>query len=190
MLKTKFNINEFTIIFLRWLEGKRMLKRSRSSSQFSVCLPFCSASFFFFFLFSFGTPLFLFSPKMSSPFSHYVLPFSAQVLPFFSPKCVDSKAQKSLPVCACIPFSVSASIKTQRDLLLMPTSKAKNILFGCFSIFYLNKSSFSSVGANWPQRYYSGWEGWAYGPITQSKDEDIFEDDKLRKRWTLYYGKR
>ena len=38
------------------------------------------------------------------------------------------------------------------------------------------------VGANWPQRYYSGWEGWAYGPITQSEDEDISEDDQLRKR--------
>ena len=40
------------------------------------------------------------------------------------------------------------------------------------------------VGTSWSQRYYSGWEGWAYGPITQS------ENNQLRKRWKLYYKKR
>ena len=38
------------------------------------------------------------------------------------------------------------------------------------------KMSFTFCGANWLQSYYSGWEGWAYGPITQSEDENISEN--------------
>ena len=38
-----------------------------------------------------------------------------------------------------------------------------------------------NVGANWLQSYYSGWEGWAYGPITQSEDESISEDYQIRR---------
>ena len=37
------------------------------------------------------------------------------------------------------------------------------------------------AGANWPQSYYSGWGGWAYGPITQSEDESVSEDYQIRK---------
>ena len=101
MLKIKFNINEFTIVFffLRRLEGKRMLKRSRLASQFSVCLPFCSASvqfsaslFFFSFCFSvFSFFWFRFQRLLcfcsTPPFISFLpafLFFSVHVLPFFS----------------------------------------------------------------------------------------------------------
>ena len=62
----------------------------------------------------------------------------------------------------------------------------KNLL----SVFVSYDTQYDTVETSWPQRYYSGWEGWAYGLITQSEDEDISEDDQLRKRWKLYYGKR
>ena len=104
MLKIKFNINEFTIVFffLRRLEGKRMLKRSRLASQFSVCLPFCSASvqfsaslFFFSFCFSVFSffwfrfqrlLLFLFNASFYFFSSCLCFLFSSRVALFFSPK--------------------------------------------------------------------------------------------------------
>ena len=127
MLKIKSNTNEFTIIFLRRLERKRMLKRSCSASQISVCLPFWSAfvqfnaslfffsfcfSVFSFFLLLFSTHLFFFLvPHSLFYFRHVALLSSAQNI-IFSPKCFCfnpryffSSAQKSLPICGSAPPS-------------------------------------------------------------------------------------
>ena len=103
MLKIKSNTNEFTIIFLRRLETKRMLKRSHSASvQFST-----PSSFFYFlvraifcfsplFLFSFGAPFFtsasltFLQPSLFLFFWSVALYFSAlntfSAQTFFSPK--------------------------------------------------------------------------------------------------------
>ena len=140
-----------------------MLKRSRSASkfsvclpfclasQFSVCLPFCSASFFFPSLLLVSVPTFFFSlPKMSSPFSHYVLPFFS---PSVEPKtCCPSSAQHVL-----IPKPKSLSLSVRAfPFQFRPLSKPKGTRFSCqlprpkiFSLdashfFYLNKSLFSS----------------------------------------------
>ena len=67
MLKIKSNTNKFTIIFLRRLERKRMLKRSHSTSvQFSIPSSFLLLFFFFSFLVS---TLSLFQPSFSFSFS-------------------------------------------------------------------------------------------------------------------------
>ena len=114
MLKIKSNTNEFTIIFLRRLERKRMLKRSRSASvQFSTPSSFLLLFFFFSFLvnaLSASAPLFLFS--FGAPL------FASESLPFLQPSlflffwCVaifsaqnTFSAQKSLPVCGSAPLS-------------------------------------------------------------------------------------
>ena len=97
MLKIKSNTNEFTIIFLRRLETKRMLKRSRSTSvQFST-----PSSFFYFlvsalfcfsplFLFSFGAP---FSALASLTFSFLLVccPLLFSPKYFFSPNVFQPK---------------------------------------------------------------------------------------------------
>ena len=97
MLKIKSNTNEFTIIFLRRLETKRMLKRSRSTSvQFST-----PSSFFYFlvsalfcfsplFLFSFGAP---FSASASLTFSFLLVccPLLFSPKYFFSPNVFQPK---------------------------------------------------------------------------------------------------
>ena len=97
MLKIKSNTNEFTIIFLRRLETKRMLKRSRSTSvQFST-----PSSFFYFlvsalfcfsplFLFSFGAP---FSASASLTFSFLLVccPLLFSPKYFFSPNFFQPK---------------------------------------------------------------------------------------------------
>ena len=97
MLKIKFNTNKFTIIFLRRLERKRMLKRSRSASvQFST-----PSSFFYFlvraifcfsplFLFSFGAP---FSASASLTFSFLLVycPLLFSPKYFFSPNVFQPK---------------------------------------------------------------------------------------------------
>ena len=96
MLKIKSNTNKFTIIFLRRLERKRMLKRSCSASvQFSTPSSFLLLFFFFSFLVN---ALFCFSPLFSFQFRRSLLLqrpsfspalffFSLGVLPFiFQPK--------------------------------------------------------------------------------------------------------
>ena len=96
MLKIKSNTNEFTIIFLRRLERKRMLKRSCSASvQFSTPSSFLLLFFFFSFLVSAlfcFSPLFYFQFRRSlllqrPSFSPALVFFSLGVLPFiFQPK--------------------------------------------------------------------------------------------------------
>ena len=105
MLKIKSNRNEFTIIFLRRLERKRMLKRSRSASvQFStpsslLLLFFLFQRLFSFFCFCFQRPSFLFflllfsAPLFVSSmrllfflFLPAFLFFLVHVCPFFQPK--------------------------------------------------------------------------------------------------------
>ena len=109
MLKIKSNTNEFIIIFLRRLERKRMLKRSRLAFvQFSTPSSFLLLFFFFsflvsalfcfspLFLFNFGAPLsastslFCFSPlflffRLPFIFQPKILFFNPNVFQFFSP---------------------------------------------------------------------------------------------------------
>ena len=89
MLKIKSHTNEFTIIFLRRLERKRMLKRSHSTSvQFSIPSSFLLLFFFFSFLVSTlfcSSPLFLFS--FGAPFCFSVPHFSPALLFLFF-RCV------------------------------------------------------------------------------------------------------
>ena len=81
MLKIKSNTNKFTIIFLRRLERKRMLKRSCSASvQFSTPSSFLLLFFFFFF---FGQRPFLLQPSFF--FSVSALPSTSASLLFSSP---------------------------------------------------------------------------------------------------------
>ena len=127
MLKIKFNINEFTIIFLRRFEGKNKRKRIFfsvfSASELFSALLF-SASFFLFvlsiqclpfsvqpsfFLFCFSTPFllqrtFLFQPSLFS-FLFEVLPFFFQPKILFQPKnffCLWFSASFLL----CVPLSL------------------------------------------------------------------------------------
>ena len=124
MLKIKFNINEFTIIFWGELKENKCWKYiSSQSSQFNLCLsvsaplPFSfQPSLFFvsaFFLFSFSLPssfLFLFSVG-SAPFSScsflvqrpffffsplFLFFFLFMRCPFFSPKTFLSPKHFSL----------------------------------------------------------------------------------------------
>ena len=112
MLKIKSNTNEFTIIFLRRLKRKRMLKRSRSASvQFRTPSTFLLLFFLFqhlfslFFLLLFSAASFSFSVSVLAPhfcFSPPFLFFSfGSRVPFFSaqkhsfqPKTILSLAQK------------------------------------------------------------------------------------------------
>ena len=75
MLKIKSNTNEFTIIFLRRLERKRMLKRSRLAS-----IQFSTPSSFLLFFFS-GQRPFLLQPSFSFQFQRSPFCFS---VPHFS----------------------------------------------------------------------------------------------------------
>ena len=84
MLKIKSNTNEFTIIFLRRLERKRMLKRSRSASiQFSTPSSFLLLFFLFQCLFFF---LLLFSAPPFVSFQRLLFSFQFTCALFFSPK--------------------------------------------------------------------------------------------------------
>ena len=112
MLKIKFNINEFKIIFLRRLKEKMNAKESLSASTgFSVPLACFSVSFLLqrLFFFSVSALFFLLQrPLFFSPTPHFF--FSLDLLPFFfSPKYFFSpkrfSAQKSLPVCGSAPHS-------------------------------------------------------------------------------------
>ena len=112
MLKIKSNTNEFTIIFLRRLKRKRMLKRSRSASvQFRTPSTFLHLFFLFqhlfslFFLLLFSAASFSFSVSVLAPhfcFSPPFLFFSfGSRVPFFSaqkhsfqPKTILSSDQK------------------------------------------------------------------------------------------------
>ena len=169
MLKIKFNINEFTIIFLRRFERKRMLNRSRSASvQFSTPSSFLLLFFLFqclFFFFSFFSFCFQRTPFVS--FLPAFLFFSVHVCPFFQPKTILSSAQKHFfqlrtfllqpktffssahaTVSAFFFLFVGSVFNApflfvqrllffflfQRLILFfLPTSKAKNILFRCFT---------------------------------------------------------
>ena len=125
MLKIKSNTNKFTIIFLRRLERKRMLKRSRSAFvQFST--PFFFFFFFFFpisVFFCFSTPFvfcsmplffFLYSAPVSLFFRRVALYFSTQYT-FFSAQNVFASAQNlfqsktffSPKISPCLWFSAS-----------------------------------------------------------------------------------
>ena len=94
MLKIKFNINEFTIIFLRRFEGKQMLKNQLFSAlslfQPSFSFSFSTTPFFFFFcfsLFSISAPLLFQSSACFSPFfQRLTFSFLQTCCPFFSPK--------------------------------------------------------------------------------------------------------
>ena len=151
MLKIKSHTNEFTIIFLRRLERKRMLKRSHSTSvQFSTPSSFLLLFFFFsflvstlfcsspLFLFSFGAP-FCFSVPHFSPallflfFRCVALYFSAQNT-FFQPKCFSAVQPKR--------FSVQKHFFQSKTFLLQPKtffSSAQNVFF--FSVQPLFSSS-------------------------------------------------
>ena len=106
MLKIKFNINKFTIIFLRRFEGKNEHKRISFSLYqlqrlpsflFSLCsvqhLPFLLAFIFFsvHVLPFFFSPKTFFSAQNNSLFSPK--PFSVQPKTFFQPKTILSSAQ-------------------------------------------------------------------------------------------------
>ena len=129
MLKIKFNINEFTIIFRRRFEGKNECKRISFSlyqlqcppllffSVFSALAPFSastppfcfSASFLFFsfLFFQFRRPLLLFS------FFFFILAFLFQRLPFCSfssPKIVTAqKAHSISPIRACLSIKMKSN---------------------------------------------------------------------------------
>ena len=82
MLKIKSNTNEFTIIFLRRLKRKRMLKRSRSASvQFRTPSTFLLLFFLFqhlfslFFLLLFSAASFSFSVSVLAPHFCFSPPF-------------------------------------------------------------------------------------------------------------------
>ena len=129
MLKIKFNINEFKIIFLRRFEGKNERKRI-FFSVFSALL--FSASFFLFvlsvqllpfsvqpsfFLFCFSTHFlllctFLFQPSLFS-FLFDVLPFFFQPKILFQPKTFFSPR-----ISPCLWFSASFLLCVPLSLLL------------------------------------------------------------------------
>ena len=140
MLKIKSNTNEFTIIFLRRLERKRMLKRSRSASvQFNTPSSFLLLFFLFQHLFFF---LLLFSAPLFFSFQHLLL--FLFFLPFFSFQFT----------CALF-FSPKTFFSTQNNSLFSPKTffSAQNLfaiaqnLFHSFLLlsffFSFNASSFS-----------------------------------------------
>ena len=106
MLKIKSHTNEFTIIFLRRLKRKRMLKRSRSASvQFRTPSTFLLLFFLFqhlfslFFLLLFSAASFSFSVSVLAPhfcFSPPFLFFWFTCALFFSPKTFFSTQNNSL----------------------------------------------------------------------------------------------
>ena len=159
MLKIKFNINKFTIIFLRRFEGKNECKKISFSlyqlqRPISTSAPlflfsfgaFISASMSLFFFFSWSalfslfvlfssTSLFFFFVFLVQPlflfFSVHVLPFfSAQKLFFFS-------AQNLFQFSATLSFSLSLSLFFfQRFLFFLFFSSVyprPNILSSCFT---------------------------------------------------------
>ena len=158
MLKIKSNTNKFTIIFLRRLERKRMLKRSRSAFvQFST--PFFFFFFFFFpisVFFCFSTPFvfcsmplffFLYSAPVSLFFRRVALYFSTQYT-FFSAQNVFASAQNlfqsktffSPKISPCLwfspkPFSVQ-NIFQPKNLSLFVVQ--------CLLLFVLFSASFLS----------------------------------------------
>ena len=156
MLKIKFNINKFTIIFLRRFEGKNEHKRISFSLYQLQRLPsflfsLYSVQHLLFLLFFLVQPFFLFlffsGSVFSAPFWRSLVPpfpsfkclsfvsflpaflfFSVHVLPFFfSPKTFFSAQNNSL--FSPKPFSI----------------QPKTLFFcACLLLFYLNKSLFSS----------------------------------------------
>ena len=108
MLKIKFNINEFTIIFLRRFEGKNERKRISFSLyqlqrpplvfQCLLCFnpPFCFSASFLFSLFLFSASFFFCFCSAPLSFCFYSAPalfspaltfsFLQTCCPFFSPK--------------------------------------------------------------------------------------------------------
>ena len=131
MLKIKFNINEFTIIFLRRFEGKQMLKNYLFSAlslfQPSFSFSFSTTPFFFFFcfsLFSISAPLLFQSSACFSPFfQRLTFSFLQTCCPFFSPKYFFS------------PKRVSVQPKRVATLSSAPL---------CFFSFLVSTSFFSS----------------------------------------------
>ena len=129
MLKIKFNINEFTIIFLRRFEGKNERKRIffsifsasallSASALFSFVL--CSALFLSFllfqpsFLFLFSATI-LFSVQRCFFFFFFSTPFLVKHLPFVS-------FRASFSLSSCSPTFLKASPK------LVVAQKAQNVL--------------------------------------------------------------
>ena len=114
MLKIKFNINEFTIIFLRSIEGKNECKRISFSLYQLQRLLSVQRLFFFFFgqHASFSSSLFFsgqcapffpfFFPAPHFCFLQTCCPFSAQVL---SPKRFSVKPNTFLFFLFCSVFS-------------------------------------------------------------------------------------
>ena len=172
MLKIKSNTNKFTIIFLRRLERKRMLKRSCSASvQFSTPSSFLLIFFFFSFLVN---ALFCFSPLFSfqfrrslllqrpsfSPalffFSLGVLPFSFQPKILFQPKNTFFSPKRFFQFSATLlffffllySFLVQPSFFRFQRLLfffsLTPFIQDPIFFLAASHLFYLNKSLFSS----------------------------------------------
>ena len=115
MLKIKFNINEFIIIFLRRFEGKNERKRIffsvfSASALFSFVL--CSALFLSFLLFQ---PSFLFLFSAFFFFVCFSTPFLVKRRPFVS-------FSASFLLSSCSPTFLKASPK------LVAAQKAQNVL--------------------------------------------------------------
>ena len=133
MLKIKFNINKFTIIFLRRFEGKNECKRISFSlyqlqrplllffSVFSASAPL----FFSFSFFQFRRPLLLFSFFFSS----WLFSFSTSLFVLFLAQNLlqPKKPTQSLQFvrASLSRWSQTACLKTKRDPLFMPILKPK-----------------------------------------------------------------
>ena len=139
MLKIKFNINKFTIIFLRRFEGKNECKRISFSlyqlqrplllffSVFSASAPFSASVplFFSFSFFQFRRPLLLFSFFFSS----WLFSFSTSLFVLFLAQNLlqPKKPTQSLQFvrASLSRWSQTACLKTKRDPLFMPILKPK-----------------------------------------------------------------
>ena len=149
MLKIKSNTNEFTIIFLRRLERKRMLKRSCSASvQFSTPSSFLLLFFFFSFLVS---ALFCFSPLFSfqfrrslllqrPSFSPAIFFFSLGVLPFIYQPKILFQPKRFLAQKHFFQPKIFFSVQRHSSLLLFSalffSGSALFFLFQCLLFFF------------------------------------------------------
>ena len=125
MLKIKSNTNKFTIIFLRRLERKRMLKRSCSASvQFST--PSSFLLLFFFFLF-FGQRPFLLQPSFF--FSVSALPSALASLLFSSPLFLFFR-------CVALYFSAQNTFSAQN--VFFSSAPLFSSSFFCFILFWFS----------------------------------------------------
>ena len=154
MLKIKFNINEFTIIFLRSIEGKNECKRISFSLYQLQRLLYASVPLSLLLLSSLvSSPFFFFSFLLWSVrpffFSSASLLFSLDVLPFFSPsvepKTFFSSAQHISFFLFCSVFSAPFSFQFSASFCCFCSTPLSLVFSASFLLFCRHVALLSSA---------------------------------------------